>query len=71
MALLRMLKRQNEIDACSEESRYLWLRRCGFGEFEIVAQTTELPDAFASLAGATECDQDSLRTSGFYVVIEL
>jgi SAM-dependent methyltransferase len=48
-----------------------WLRRCGFEKFEIVAQTTELSEPFASLAGAMDCDRESLRTKGFYVVVDV
>jgi SAM-dependent methyltransferase len=48
-----------------------WLRRCAFDRLEIVPQTTDLPESFASAAGAFECDRDSLRTKGFFVVIDV
>ena len=45
-----------------------WLERLGFSHYEIVAQTTELPERFAGLADRFEIDLESLRTHGFYVV---
>ena len=46
-----------------------WLERLGFSRFEIVAQTTELPERFAGAADRFEVDLESLRTQGFYVVV--
>jgi SAM-dependent methyltransferase len=49
-----------------------WLERLGFTRFEIVAQTTAPPaQRFARLAEDFEVDLESLRTKGFYVVIEV
>ncbi len=46
-----------------------WLERLGFERFEIVAQTTELPERFADVGDRFEVDLESLRTQGFYVVV--
>lgn len=49
-----------------------WLERLGFERYEIVAQTTELPaQRFAGLGGVFDVDLESLRTKGFYVVVEV
>lgn len=53
-----------------------WLRRCGFDRFEILAQTTELPEAFEggrteAAFGGLELDRESLATKGFYVVVHV
>jgi len=49
-----------------------WLERLGFARYQIVAQTTALAEErFARLADAFEVDLESLRTKGFYVVIEV
>jgi len=45
------------------------LERCGFEDFELVAQRTELPEDFSSLDPAMEADLDSLSTKGFYAVL--
>lgn len=47
-----------------------WLRRCGFRSFRLVAQETELPERFRGSLGQMETDGESLRTKGFFVVIE-
>ena len=46
-----------------------WLRRSGIDRFEIVPQTTELPDRVRNLADRLETDPESLSTKGFYVLI--
>ncbi len=46
-----------------------WLERLGFSSYEIVAQSTELPERVAGLADRLEVDLESLRTKGFYVVV--
>jgi SAM-dependent methyltransferase len=48
-----------------------WLDRVGFSSWRIVRQTTELPARIARLPGELGADLESLRTSGFYVVIQL
>lgn len=49
-----------------------WLERLGFARHEIVAQTTAVPEErFARLADVFEVDLESLRTKGFYVVLEV
>ncbi len=54
-----------------------WLERLGFSQYEIVAQTTELPERFAGPSGLSglsdhfEIDRESLRTKGFYVVVRV
>ncbi len=48
-----------------------WLARAGFSEWEILAQTTELPERFRSLPPSFETDEESLRTKGFYVVVRI
>lgn len=48
-----------------------WLHRCGFEQFEIIAQKTELPDVFRSLPEALPVDLESLATSGFFVVVQM
>jgi len=48
-----------------------WLARTGFSEWEILAQTTELPERFRNLPPAFETDEESLRTKGFYVVVRV
>lgn len=54
-----------------------WLRRCGFTNFEITAQRTELPEMVGELADAlgrdpaseARVDEESLSTKGFFVVV--
>ena len=46
-----------------------WLARTGFTDWEIHAQTTELPERFFNLPSGFEADEESLRTKGFYVVV--
>ncbi len=46
-----------------------WLERLGFTDYEIVAQTTELPERFARITDHFDVDLESLRTKGFYVVV--
>ncbi len=48
-----------------------WLEMAGFSRYELVPQTTGLPDRFRALAGAFAVDEESLGTSGFYVVIDV
>jgi 2-polyprenyl-3-methyl-5-hydroxy-6-metoxy-1,4-benzoquinol methylase len=48
-----------------------WLEMAGFTRFRIVPQTTELPERFRSLSGGLEVNEASLRTKGFYVVIDV
>lgn len=47
-----------------------WIERSGFERYEVVAQTSELPERFAKLGGNLEADLESLATTGFYVVLE-
>ena len=51
-----------------------WLARCGFDRVRLVAQPTEPPpwlaDGAAEIAGL-EADPESLRTKGFWVLIDL
>lgn len=47
-----------------------WIRRVGFADHRIVAQTTELPERMSALSDRLEIDPESLRTKGFYVVLE-
>jgi SAM-dependent methyltransferase len=56
-----------------------WFQRCGFSAIRLEAQTTELPEEFARLAAgaanpagrpALEIDIDSLRTKGFYAILQ-
>jgi SAM-dependent methyltransferase len=56
-----------------------WFQRCGFSDIRLEAQTTELPEEFARLAAGTanpadrpglEIDLDSLRTKGFYAILQ-
>ena len=46
-----------------------WLRRCGLERFDLIAQTTELPERPERYA-AFEADLKSLSTKGFYVIVE-
>jgi SAM-dependent methyltransferase len=46
-----------------------WLRRAGIEKFELVPQTTELPDRLRELPDRFEADTESLATKGFYVLI--
>lgn len=47
-----------------------WLRRCGFRRFRLVPQETELPDRFRRPIEGLETDLQSLRTKGFFVLID-
>ena len=46
-----------------------WITRLGFSSFEIRAQSGSVPDRFRGLADRFEVDLESLRTTGFYVVL--
>ena len=46
-----------------------WVERLGFSDYEIVPQTTDLPDRFRALPEPFEVDLDSLATQGFYVIL--
>jgi SAM-dependent methyltransferase len=48
-----------------------WIERAGFTTYEIVAQQGELPERFAGLGDGLEIDRESLRTTGFYVVLNV
>jgi SAM-dependent methyltransferase len=48
-----------------------WLEMAGFERYRIVPQTTELPERFHSLSGVVEVNEASLRTKGFYVLIDV
>ncbi len=48
-----------------------WLGMAGFASYEIVPQTTELPERFRSLRGILDVNEASLGTKGFYVVIDV
>jgi 2-polyprenyl-3-methyl-5-hydroxy-6-metoxy-1,4-benzoquinol methylase len=48
-----------------------WIRRVGFAAHRIVPQTTELPERFRSLPASFAVDLDSLRTKGFYVILDV
>ena len=56
-----------------------WIERVGgFRHHELIPQTTELPDRFAKLSTGFaelpegfEVDRESLRTKGFYVILEV
>ncbi|MGH7899308.1 MAG: class I SAM-dependent methyltransferase, partial [Candidatus Binatia bacterium] len=47
-----------------------WIARAGFSSHRIIPQTTELPERFSRLAASFACDLESLRTKGFYVILE-
>jgi len=46
-----------------------WIVRAGFSSWEIIPQTTELPERFRELPSSFEVDLESLRTKGFYVIL--
>ena len=52
-----------------------WIARTGFEDYEIVAQTTELPERIEALPSTLpkglEADLESLRTTGFYVILKV
>jgi 2-polyprenyl-3-methyl-5-hydroxy-6-metoxy-1,4-benzoquinol methylase len=47
-----------------------WCRAAGFAAVEIVPQTTEPPPWLKALPPTLDVDAESLRTSGFYVLLE-
>lgn len=47
-----------------------WMSRLGF-RCTVVAQTTDLPERFRQVPSTFECDLESLRTKGFYVILRL
>ncbi len=48
-----------------------WLRRCGFENFQIEPQRTEVPDAITRLADLLPMDLESLGCKGYFVLISL
>ncbi|MCP4895820.1 MAG: class I SAM-dependent methyltransferase [bacterium] len=48
-----------------------WLGRCGFDDFEIQPQNTELPEEIKCLADHITIDLENLSCLGFYVIVNL
>jgi hypothetical protein len=47
-----------------------WIELAWQGSIRIVPQTTELPEAFTALSAILPSDPESLRTKGFWVILE-
>ncbi|MCP4657713.1 MAG: class I SAM-dependent methyltransferase, partial [bacterium] len=48
-----------------------WIARADFSSWEIIPQTTELPERLPELSNALEIDTESLKTKGFYVILKI
>jgi 2-polyprenyl-3-methyl-5-hydroxy-6-metoxy-1,4-benzoquinol methylase len=50
---------------------YDWLERAGLSEPRLEPQITPLPPAAEPLLGLPDADAESLRTKGFYVIVDV